>query len=80
MQAETVRSKLTQVLEFIDQLRTHTIDLEKDCLKADSDNVSTQLLQTENNQIFALQDHLGRLCITLPVFGLNRAVFDINII
>ena len=49
----------------------------------DCDNVicaSTQFLQIQKNQLFDLQESLERNCKVLPVFGLNGAKCDPNLI
>ena len=42
--------------------------------------LSTQFLQMLKNQLIDLQDHFERHCNTLPVFGFNRAKYDILLI
>ena len=41
----SIRSKLAQTLHLFDDCRSHWIDLQGNCLKSDSERVSTQLLQ-----------------------------------
>ena len=40
----------------------------------------TQFIQMQKNQLIQLKEHLKRYCHTLPVFGLNSAKCDINLI
>ena len=34
----------------------------------------------QKNQLIDLQEHFGRYCIVLPVFGFNGAKYDMNLI
>ena len=43
-------------------------------------DLSTQFLPMQENQIIDLQEHFERYCNVLPVFGLNSAEYDINLI
>ena len=48
----------------------------------DCDNeicASTQLLQTQKNQLIDLQESLERYCNVLPVFDFNSAKYDLNL-
>ena len=80
-QVETIiRSKLAQILEILDQCRTHRIDIEEDCLKNDCGKVSTHCLQMQKSQLFDMRDHFERYCITLPIFGFNTAKYEISLV
>ena len=54
-------------------------EVEDVCNQGDSDGscTSTQFLETQKNQLFALQA-LERYCNVRPVLGLNSAKCDIN--
>ena len=48
----------------------------------DSDNeicASTQFLQIQKNQLIDLQETLERHCNVLPVFGFNKAKYDLKL-
>ena len=47
---------------------------------ADEKELSTQFLQMHKNHIIGLQEHFERYCNTFPVFGVNSAKYDINLI
>ena len=49
----------------------------------DCDNeicASTQFLKIQKNELFDLEEPLERYCNVLPVFGFNRANYDLNVI
>ena len=76
----TIRSKLAQIRVFPNDRRNHRKDIEEDCQGNDSDKVSTQVLQAQQNQLVELQDHYVSYCNSLPVFGTNSSTYDINLI
>ena len=47
---------------------------------SEEQDLSTQFLQMQKNQIFDLQDHFKRYFNVLPVFGFNSANYDLNLI
>ena len=52
-----------------------------DCIVEEEENdLSTQYLQMQKNQLIDLQEHFERYCNVLPVFGFNSAKYDINLI
>ena len=76
----TIRSKVAQIRVFPIDRRNHRKDIEEDCQGNDSDKVSTQVLQVQQNQLIELQDHYVRYCNSLPVLGTNSSKYDINLI
>ena len=80
-----IKIKLSSVLE---QLNQNTVkENESLILKnyeylndtADENDLSTQFLQMQKNQLTDLQEQFKRYCNTLPVFGFNSAKYDINL-
>ena len=51
-----------------------------DCVVEEEEDLSTQFLQTQKNQLNDLQEHFERYCNVLPVFGFNSAKYEINLI
>ena len=52
-----------------------------DCMVEEEENdLFTQFLQMQKNQLIDLQEHFERYCKVLPVFGFNSAKYDINLI
>ena len=79
------RSKLTRTLESLNERHCRNqrvFDFEDQCFEDDDEeeDVSTQFLQMQKNQLVDLQEHLERYCNVLPVFGFNGAKYDINLI
>ena len=54
-------------------------NFEDDCVVEEED-LSTQFLQMQKNQLIDLQEHFQRYCNVLPVFGFITAKYDINLI
>ena len=80
-----IKSKLTRTLESLNEHRCRNqrvFEFEYHCFEDDNEekDVSTQFLQMQKNQLIELQKHLERYCNVLPVFGFNRANYDINLI
>ena len=81
-----IKIKLSSILEQLNQRhsqRDRVTDHDNDEYfndTAEEKELSIQFLQMQKNQIFDLQEHLQRYCNTLPVFGLNSAKYDINLI
>ena len=86
LEVETaIKSKLTRTLESLNERRYHNqrvFEFEDHCFEDDDEeeDVSTQFLQMQKNQLIELQEHLERYCNVLPVFGFNSAKYDINLI
>ena len=52
-----------------------------DCIVEEEENdLSTQFLEMQKNQLIDLQEHFERYCNVLPVFELNSAKYDSNLI
>ena len=49
-------------------------------VEVEEKNFFSQILQLQNNQLYDLQEHFERYYKVLPVFGLNSAKYDINLI
>ena len=80
-----IKSKLTRTLESLNERRCRNqrvFEFEDHCFEDDDGEkgVSTQFLQMQKNQLIELQEHLERYCNVLPVFGVNSAKYDINLI
>ena len=80
-----ITSKLTRTLESLNERRCRNqrcFEFEDPCFEDDNEekDASTQFLQMQKNQLIELQEHLGRYCSVLPVFGFNSAKHDINLI
>ena len=81
----TIKSKLTRTLESLKERRCRNqrvFEFKDHCFENDNEekDASTQFLQMQKNQLIELQEHLERYCNVLPVFGLNSAKYDINLI
>ena len=82
----TIKIKLSSILEQLNQRhsrRERVIDYDNDEYfndAAEENEMSTQFLQMQKNQITDLQEHFERYCNTLPVFGFNSAKYDMNLI
>ena len=80
-----IKSKLTRTLEPLKERRCHNqcvFEFEDHCFEDDNEqkHASTQFLQMQKNQLVELQEHLERYCNVLPVFGVNSAKYDVNLI
>ena len=80
-----VKIKLFSVLEQLNQRRSQrdrVIDFDSDEYfnNTTEEELSTQFLQMEKNQLIELKEQFERYCNTLPVFGFNSAKFDNNLI
>ena len=86
LEVETAtKSKLTGTLESLNERRyrnQRVFEFEDHCFEDDNEekDASTEFLQMQKNQLIELQEHLERYCNILPVFGLNSAKYDINLI
>ena len=80
-----IKSTLTRTLESLNERRCRdqrVFEYEDHCFEDDNEEKddSTQTLQMQKNQLVELQEHLERYCNVLPVFGFNRARYDINLV
>ena len=78
-----IKGKLSRTLESLNERRCrnqHVFEFEDHCFEDDNEekDASTQFLQ--KNQLTELQEHLERYCNVIPVFGINSAKYDINLI
>ena len=86
LEVETaIKSKLIRTLESLNERRCRNqrvFEFEDQCLEDDSEekDASTQFLQMQKNQLIELQEHLERYCNVLPVFGVDSAKYDLNLI
>ena len=61
--------------------RPEVFDYEEECIEdGEEDDMSTQFLRNQKNQLIDLKQHLKRYVITLPVFGFNSGRYDLNLI
>ena len=76
------QTKLNKIFSALNQRRCRKeppLEFENACTEEhEEQDVSTQILQTQKNQLIDLQDHLEGYCNVLPVFGFNSAKYDIN--
>ena len=77
-QMETsVKSERNQVFSVLNHCRCRTesvLEIDDGCIeKEEEQNVSTHFLQTQQNQLIHLHDHLKRCCNVLTVFEFNGA-------
>ena len=79
-----IKMKLCAILEKLNQRRNRAERVSNfvdDCIVEEEEkDLSTQFLQMQKNQLFDLQEYFERFCNTLPVFGFNRAKYEINLI
>ena len=78
-----IKIKLCAILEQLNQGRNRAERLSiflDDCVLEEEEDLPTQLLQIQKNQLIDLQEHFERYCNVLPVFGFNSAKKDINLI
>ena len=79
----TIKIKLCGTLDKLTQRYIRQESLKLDMSQDDCDNeicASTQFLQIQKNQLIDLEKSLERFCNVLPVFGLNTAKYDLNLI
>ena len=79
----SVKSKLNQNVSALNQRRfrmEQVLQFEDECIQEEEQDVLTQLLQTQKNELIDLQDHLEKFCYIFPVSGFNSAKHDINLI
>ena len=76
-----IKTKLCAVLQQLNQRRNRVSNFLDDCIVEEEENdLSTQFLQMQKNQLIHLQEHFERYCNVLPVFGFNSAKYDISLI
>ena len=80
-----IKGKLTRTLQSLNERRCRNqrvFEFEDHSFEDDNEekDASTQFLRMQKNQLIELQEHLERHCNVLPVFGLNSANYDINLI
>ena len=80
-----IKRKLTRTLESLNERRCRNqrvFELENQRFGDDNEqkDASTLFLQMQKNQLIELQEHLECYCNVLPVFCLNSAKYDINLI
>ena len=86
IEVETViKIKLCAILKQLNQKRNRTERVSNfvdDCVveEAEEKDLSTQILQMQENQIIDLQERFERYCNVSPVFGFNSPKYDINLI
>ena len=51
-----------------------------DCVVEEEEDLSTQFLQMQRNQLIDFQEHFERYCNVSPVFGFNSGKYDITLI
>ena len=79
-----IKIKLCAILQQLNQ-RCNRADrvpnFVDDCVvEEDEEDLSAQFLRMQKNQLIDLQEHFGRYCNVLPVFGFNSAKYNINLI
>ena len=86
LEVETaIKSKLTRTLESLDERRRRNqrvFEFEDYCFEDDNEekDASTQFFQMQKNQLIDLQEYFECYCNVAPLFGLNSAKYDINLI
>ena len=78
-----IKSKLNVLFEKLGNRRTkkyRSFEYEDECVEDDEENVSTQFLQQQKNQMVELLENYERYVNTLPVFGFNSGKYDLNLI
>ena len=78
-----LKTKLNQIFSTLTQGRCRkepVLEFEDECIEEQEQDVSTQFLQTQKNQLIDFQDDLERSCNVLPAFGFNSKEYDINLI
>ena len=79
-----IKIKLCAVLEQLNQRRNRAEKLSNfvdDCIvEEEEQDLSTQFLQMQKNQLIELKEHFEHYCNVLPVFRFNSAKYDVNLI
>ena len=79
-----IKIKLCAILEPLNQRRNRADRVSNfvdQCfVEEEEKDLSTHFLQMQKNQLIDLLEHFERYCNLLPVFGLNSAKYDINLI
>ena len=79
----SVKSTHNQISSAVNQRRCckeQVLEFEDECIEEKEQDVSTQFLQKQKNQLSDLKDPLERYYNVLPVFGFNSAKNDIILI
>ena len=85
MEVETaIKMKLCAILEQLNERRNRAETVSNfvdDCNVEEKENdLSTQFVQMQKNQLIDLQEQFERYCNVSPVFGFNSAKYDINLL
>ena len=79
-----IKIKLCAILKQINQRRNRAERVSNfldDCIvEEEEEDLSTQILLMQKNQLSDLQEHFERYCNFLPVFGFHKEKQDINLI
>ena len=79
-----IKIKLCAVVEQLNQRRNRAERVsnfvDDFIVEEEEKDLSTQFRQMQKNQLFDLQEHFERYCNVLPVFALNSAKHDFNLI
>ena len=78
-----IKVKLCGILEQLNHRRNRAERVSNflhDCVVEEEEDLSTQFLPMQNNQLIDLQEQFERHCNVLPVFGFNSAKYDIKLI
>ena len=78
-----IKIKLCAILEQLNQRRNRAEKFSNfvdDCIAEEEEDLSTQFLQMQKNQLNDLQENFERYCNVSPVFGFNSAKYDIDLI
>ena len=78
-----IKKKLCAILEQLNQIRNRSGSVSNfvdDCIVEEEEDLSTQFLQMQKNQVIDLQEDFERYCNVLLVFGFNSAKHDIHLI
>ena len=78
-----IKIKQCKILEELKQRhdRAETVmDFVDDCIvESEEQDLHTQFLQMQKNQLMDLQEHFERFCNVLLVLGINSANFELNL-
>ena len=79
-----IEIKLCAILGKLNQRRNQAKRVSNfvdDCIvEEEKMDLTTQILQTQKNQVIDLQEHSERHCNVLPVFGFKSEKYDVNLI
>ena len=86
LEVETaIKIRLTRILESLNERRCRNqrvFEFEDHRFEDDNEekDASTRFVQMQKKHLIELQEHLERYCNVLPVFGVNSAKYDNNLI